>query len=371
MKILHLANHCHRIGNGIMNVAVDTACEQAAMGHQVAFASAGGSFVELLQARGVAHHEIWQYWRRPRRLPGGVLRLRRLLSELQPDVVHAHMMSGALLARAMQRGYALVTSIHNDFQRSSSVMRVGDRVIAVSDATRQAMLARGLSDRQLRTVRNGPLGSPRSGLRNGESPRLERPAILTVCGLYRRKGVSELIEAFANLSDKHPAARLYIAGDGPDRDLFQEQARRTHVSERIVFLGFAPNPAPLFAQADIFVLASHAEPFGLVIAEAREAGCAIVGSDTGGIPEVLEFGEAGLLTPPGDAAALTQVLDRLLGDAGFRANYQRKARQNLHWLSCARMAEETVAVYREAIEEARRRRGSATLRWSRLLARVR
>ena len=372
MKILHLANHCHCIGNGIMNVAVDLACEQARLGHSVSFASGGGSFEALLQSRGVDHYRIVQHWRRPFAMVAGALRLRRLIKRLKPDIVHAHMMSGALLAFVLNtpRQFALVTCVHNEWQSSSSLMRVGDRVIAVSDATRRAMRARGLSDKQLRVVRNGPLGSPRANFDNLSVPRLARPSLLTVCGLYRRKGVLDLIEAFAAIAAKHPAVRLYIAGDGPDRRLFEDTVAGLRLRDRIEFLGFVANPAPLFASADIFVMASHSEPFGLVFAEAREAGCAIVGSDVGGIPEVLEQGAAGLLTPPKDPAALAAALDRLLSDREFRETLGRRAQKNLGWLSCTRMAEETLEVYRECVGPARETALSQGPR-ARLLARLR
>ena len=191
LRILHLANHCDRVGNGIMNVAVDLACEQARLGHAVAFASAGGSFEESLEARDVRHFAVSQHWRRPLRLFDGARKLRRLLAEFKPDIVHAHMMGGAVMARAFNapRRYGLVTTVHNEWQRTSTLMGLGDRVIAVSDATRTAMVARGVREsssepcataRSVRRERSPP-GPP--------APRLNRPAILTVCGLYERKGV--------------------------------------------------------------------------------------------------------------------------------------------------------------------------------------
>jgi glycosyltransferase involved in cell wall biosynthesis len=134
------------------------------------------------------------------------------------------------------------------------------------------------------------------------------------------------------------------------------------LADRIVFLGFVANPAPLFRAADVFVLASHSEPFGLVVAEAREAGCAIVGSNVGGVPEVLEQGRAGLLTPPNDPVALAAAIDRLFADPGLRESLGRRARENLEWLSCTRMATETLDVYRECIEPARERAPSRAAR---------
>lgn len=356
MKVLHLANHCHEIGNGIMNVAVDLACEQARMGHNVLFGSAGGSYVELLEAHGVRHVFIPQHWRRPFAALGGFHALGRLLREQAPDIVHAHMMTGALMARALApfADFALVATVHNEWQRSAVLMGVGDIVVCVSDAVGEAMAARGIDRAKLRTVRNGPLGSPRHRpAGSAPAPTLLRPAILTLCGMVRRKGVAELIDAFATIAERRPEARLYLAGDGPDRAEFEEQAARLPCAARIVFLGFVPEPAPLLAQADVFVLASRNEPFELVLAEAREAGCAIVATAVGGIPEVLEHGRSGVLVAPGDAAALATALDRLLADKKARADLQRRAAENIRWLSCARMAAETIAVYREALERVR------------------
>ena len=90
-----------------------------------------------------------------------------------------------------------------------------------------------------------------------------------------------------------------------------------------------------------------------MLAEAREAGCAIVATAVGGVPEVLEHGRAGVLVAPGDAAALATALDRLLADGTARADLRRRATENIRWLSCARMAAETIAVYREALDRVR------------------
>ncbi len=362
MKILHLANHCHEIGNGIMNVAVDLACEQARMGHTVAFGSAGGSYVGLLEKSGVRHFAVRQHWRKPAAALAGFRALGGIIREQAPDIIHAHMVSGALMSRALKPfgDFALVTTIHNDWQSSAVLMGVGDVVISVSDATRDALAARGIDRAKLRTVRNGPLGSPRHKSLLPAPPlpaqTLARPAILTVCGMYRRKGVAELIDAFAEIAARHPAVRLYLAGDGPDRQAFEIQAARLPCAGRIVFLGFVAQTGRLLAQADVFALASRSEPFGLALAEAREAGCAIVATAVGGVPEVLEHGRSGLLTPPNDPAALAEALERVLTDEGLRADLQRRAAENVEWLTCSRMAAETLAVYREACEEVHRAR---------------
>ena len=104
-------------------------------------------------------------------------------------------------------------------------------------------------------------------------------------------------------------------------------------------------------QATVFVLASHTESFPLSIAEAREAGCAIVGTAVGGVPELLEHGQAGLLVPPHDPNALAQALRHLLGDPQELARWRQAAQANLAWLSCERMARETVEVYASLLQQ--------------------
>ncbi len=360
MRILHLANHCHEIGNGIMNVAVDLACCQAEAGHTVAVASAGGSYVPLIERHGVDHRHLEQHWRRLLRLPAALLGLRALLRAFRPDVVHAHMMTGALLSAALrgQGRWALVTTVHNEWQRSAVAMGVGDRVIAVSEAVAARMAMRGVPQRRIDVVRNGALRSPRRPDRAMTTLNLGSPAILTVAGLYARKGIAELIAAFERVAPHHPSATLTIVGDGPDRARFEALAQSSPYAGRICLTGFIADPRPYFHAADIFVLASRNEPFGLVLAEAREAGCACIGTRVGGIPEVLEGGCAGVLVDPADPDALTEALFALLGNREILERWQGAARCGLGWLDVARASEQVVLVYQRAVSERRQARRS-------------
>ena len=120
--------------------------------------------------------------------------------------------------------------------------------------------------------------------------------------------------------------------------------------DRIHLRGFVAKPRSILRQTTVFVLASHAELFSLSIAEAREAGCAIVGTTVGGVPELLEHGHAGLLVPPHDPNALAQALRQLLGDPQVFARWRQAAQANLAWLSCERMTRETVEVYASLLQ---------------------
>ena len=352
MRILHLANHCDEVGNGIMNVAVDIACKQADLGHEVLFASGGGSFVDLLIRHNVTHNLIEQPWRRPIRLGLATMRIAHLLRRTRPDIVHAHMMTGAVLAYCCRKwlNFVLITTVHNEWRRSAILMGLGDYVIAVSDNGRSRMRTRGVPERKLCVVRNATLGSPRrSSAEPDSSIKLQRPAVLTVAGMYHRKGIGDLIEAFSRAAFCHPNAHLYLVGDGPDRTTFENQARALAISDRTHFTGFVRDPRPYLAQADIFVLASRNDPSPLVIPEAREAGCAVIGTSVGGIPEALENGRAGLLVPPNDPTALAGAIDRMLSDPEERSHWRLRACDNLEWLHIDRAVSETMAIYQDAL----------------------
>jgi glycosyltransferase involved in cell wall biosynthesis len=346
MKILQLANHCDRSGNGIVNVAVDLSCYLASSGHAVVFASAGGEYESLLAERGVKHVDVDQRRRRPQQLIRAVSRLFRVCRHFRPDIVHAHMITGALIARVLRPffNYKIVTTVHNEFEKTAVLMTVGDRVIAVSDAVQTALVARGISAQKIVVVKNGSAESPRLV---GEPPvvALDHPAIVTVAGMNHRKGIADLIEAFDIVVQRSNDASLYLVGNGSEFSLFRDMADRLASHERIHFMGFVADPRGFLREADVFILASHSEPFGLVLTEAREASCAIVATDVGGIPEALDAGEAGILVPAARPDLMANAIEDLLNNPQKARDLARRASQGLDRFTVSRFGKETEEVY--------------------------
>lgn len=353
MQILHILNDVTSLGNGIVNTAVDLAIEQARQNHVVAIASAGGGYELLLEQFGIRHFRLDQSRSAPNMLRALFL-FRRYLRLFRPDVVHAHMRTGLLLAWFWSFFYRfpLVAHLHNVRERESLLMGLADRVIAVSRSVAATMAARGIRKKKIRVVLNRTIGSPRLPPADSIRPAaIARPSVVTVAGMYWNKGIAELIAAFEIAAERFPAAHLYLVGDGPDRLRFEQQARSTRWPERIHFEGFQPVPQAYMRSADVFVLASHRESLGLALIEAREAGCAIIASRTDGIPEALDEGRAGLLTPPRDVPALADALCRLLGDEQERRQWQRRARQGIEAFRVEVMAAGVEAVYRELVRQ--------------------
>ncbi len=344
VTVLHVLPHVQTIGNGIVDVTIDLAVAQAEQGMRVTVASAGGEYEELLAAHGVACAAVPLTGR-------GLPALRRLIRSVRPDVVHTHTLKGLALARAAAPRSPVLNTSHRDLGRYSHAMRLATRVLAVSDGIAE-ILRPYVPEGRIRVVRNGVLGGPRrASVQALPAAELARPAVVFVGGIYERKGVGVLLEAWSRLvhADGGVPGTLHVVGNGPDRERYTRLAQELGIADRVEWAGFRPDAHAFIKAADVFVLPSLSETFGLVLAEAREAGVAILGAATGGVPEVLEHGAAGVLVPTGDVEALATALRRLLDDPEERARLRTAARTGLEWLTVDRMADEVGEQYRELL----------------------
>lgn len=142
------------------------------------------------------------------------------------------------------------------------------------------------------------------------------------------KGVSLLLDAFAEIRRRHPDATLTLAGDGPARESLEHRCHGLGLSDCVTFTGFIDETAvaDLLNASDLFVLASFAEGLPVVLMEAMATGLPVVASQIAGIPELVRDGENGLLIPAGDTASLIAAIDRLLSDPDLGRDMGRNGR---------------------------------------------
>ncbi len=127
------------------------------------------------------------------------------------------------------------------------------------------------------------------------------------------KRVRDVVRVFARTCETIPSV-LVMIGDGPERAAAEDEARALGVFSSVYFLGKIDNVAPLLAGADLFLLPSETESFGLSALEALASGVPVIGSDAGGIPEVVTDGVTGFLHPVGDVEAMAASARKLLSD---------------------------------------------------------
>jgi glycosyltransferase involved in cell wall biosynthesis len=256
----------------------------------------------------------------------GILRHARAVRALRPDVLHVscdnqwsapYGMLAGLISRCPT--VAVVNGPAPAWRRRQEwlvrrVIRHLDAVVSVSDASARAIEPTlGLPRGKVRTIYNGvDIGS--TGSADGgaiTSTGRSGPVVGAVARLASEKGVDVLLRAMALL----PGIRAVVAGDGPEREPLERLAHELGIASQITFAGWVEAPWPNHFTADVLVVPSRREGFGLVAAEALMAGIPVVASAVGGLSEVLEEGAAGLLVPPEDPTALACAIDAVLTDS--------------------------------------------------------
>jgi glycosyltransferase involved in cell wall biosynthesis len=254
MRTLHLLNHVDDVGDSIVNQVVDLAVQQVIRGHDVHVISAGGAFEHQFPAWGIEHHRV-----PTGRDPLAVSRHVRGVAGLvgPPDtILHAHMTTGLVVAVATARTKCpIVATSHTTFKRSTPLLRVADAVIAVSHADGRRLVSMGLNPSRVHVVANGTIGGRRRPSRVVRS-RPPGAHIISVSGLFERKGIGDLIRAVAMTARDVPGIHLTVLGEGPDRPTFERLVVELGVGETVSMPGFVSDPMPQLEQADVFVLAS-------------------------------------------------------------------------------------------------------------------
>ncbi len=158
------------------------------------------------------------------------------------------------------------------------------------------------------------------------------PLILYVGNLLALKGVFELAEAFAKFAEQHADARLLIVGEGEDGPALRDRFDRAGISERVVFTGFsdAHAIATCFGVADLFVLASRQEIWGMVINEALASGLPVLATDVcGATADLIDDGVNGYLVPSRDADALAGAMTRHFNAPETHEQMRKAARESV------------------------------------------
>jgi len=259
------------------------------------------------------------------------IKLRKCLAEFRssgdpfaPMIIHSHGPRAASFCRyALQpkdrfvytehlwnSDYHLRNPLNSLMQKNSirSICRRADRVIAVSASVGHFLVnVLGIDRKKISIISNAIEIE-------GDNLRKNNPGLLvgTVGSLVKAKGQIYLIKAFERVLQSLPKARLEIVGDGPEKDRLLKEIKDLGLESQIQLVGKVEKPKKLIKTWDIFALPSLSETFGLVILEAFECHVPVVGSNIGGIPELIKNGETGMLVPPADPEKLAKAICYLL-----------------------------------------------------------
>ncbi|RCG29602.1 glycosyltransferase family 1 protein [Sphaerisporangium album] len=328
--LLVLGTSAGGVGRHVRMLAAGLTAE----GHQVVVAGPA-STDRVFGFSGLARFAEVPISDRPR--PASDLRAVRRLRTLAAgaDVVHAHgLRAGALAALALTgRRAGLVVTLHNALTASGAtgaiygvlervVAKKADEVLVVSPDLGERMAALGARSVAPAVVPAPALGPP---VRTAAEVRAElgageRPILLTIARLAQQKGLETLLDA-ARGPYADPVPLFAVAGEGPLRRALQARIDAEGLPVRL--LGDRADVADLLGAADALVLPSRWEGQPLNVQEALRAGRPIVATAVGGVPGMV--GDAALLVPSGDAAALRRAVEELLADPGLAARLSAAA----------------------------------------------
>jgi len=335
MRILHVLSSL--APGGMEQMVVQLAADAVAHGDSVTVASGPGEWVDRVRAAGAGYVALPATSRSTSvsmaaATATAVARLSGCIRELRPQVLHVHNVRAAALARLALTGTrhraVLVPTLHGiapgDYVGASRVLRrAARRVIACAPSVGRSLQAAGFPAERIDVITNGAALRPA-----GLARQAELQAALGLGGAPLVVGIGRLVEqknwpvfiATAGRLDR--AAAFAVAGDGPLRQELEQEARR--FGDRVRFLGMIDDIAALVGLAACVVSTSAWEGLPLTLLEALSLGVPVVAPAIDGITDVVPP-SAALLVAPGDPAAVSQAISRVLDDASVAADLRRHA----------------------------------------------
>lgn len=299
--------------------------------------------------------------------PMALLEISARLARERPDVVHTHLFKADFyggLAAWLAGVKARVSTKHNEDPELRHVLfgplgriasRVADRVIAISGAVaRHVARTTGIPSRRLSLIHYGvdtacdirADGRLRRDL--GIDP--ASPLVLLVARLEPQKDIPTFIESARLVLERRPDARFAIVGKGSEEARLANLIHERALVGKVHLAGFRPDVSFILPEADVVVLTSRWEGFGLILAEAMAAVRPVVATEVGPVPEVI--GDAGICCPAGDAPAIALAIESLLADPERARELGRRGERRVREMfTTTRMVEATMRVYLELLSK--------------------
>ncbi|MFI8336811.1 glycosyltransferase [Pseudomonas taetrolens] len=258
----------------------------------------------------------------------GIVRLRAIIKAFAPDVVHAHMVHANLFSRMVRLICPinkLINTAHNTNEGGQARMLAYRLTHGLADVTTNVTqeAVRVFEQKKacpvgtMRAISNGidtevykPDSQARFVIREENGVSEDDRVILAVGRLMPAKDYENLVHAFNDVARESDNVRLWIVGDGIEKQKILDLVGRLKLANKISFLGVRSDVAKIYNAADMYVLSSAWEGFGLVVAEAMATEKVVVATDCGGVKEVV--GDCGYLVPIKDPVALGAAMKNAL-----------------------------------------------------------
>lgn len=262
-------------------------------------------------------------------------KLKKVISEFKPDVVHAHYASSYGLLGSLCKFHPFVLSAwgtdvmkfpQESFMNKKIIrfnLKCADAVCATSETINKC-----IQDIYPRTVHVIPFGIDFDTFKpNGAPKNKEYFVVGAIKSLEKVYNIDVLVKAFAGLHSRHSNTRLLIVGDGTERENLQQLVKQLNISDSVEFTGRVPSKETpnYFNKLNCLVNISQYESFGVSVVEAMACKVPVVVSDTGGLKEIVNNGDMGICVEPGNVEQTSLAVEKIMLDKKFAENAIDKA----------------------------------------------
>ena len=366
---------CYPTHGGSGVVASELALGLAERGHEIHIVSYATPFRLRTFHQNVFVHEVevvsYPLFKYPPYALSLATKLVDLAKEYKLDLIHAHYAvphaASAYLAKKMLRSENLktVTTLHGTditlvgldksfYQVVQFNIEESDGVTAVSRFLQQRTMKEFKIEREIKVIPNFVNTERYYPLANDYTRKFfasrEEKIVIHASNFRPLKRVQDVIQAFFRIREKTPA-KLLLIGEGPERRSIQQLTKDLKLNNDVVFLGEQDHMDRLMNCADLFVLTSEQESFGLAALEAQSCGVPVIGTLVGGLPEVVEDGITGFLVPVGEVEVMADIALELFSDQTHYDECSKRARQRaLDLFGSNRIIPQYETFYREILE---------------------
>lgn len=367
MKVLHIATEkSWRGGENQLRLLIEGLKERDVESHLIVQpeSAAAKIFAEVATTHPVAMRNDLDVF--------AAYKIARIALQGSFDLIHAHtarahtlaIWAKAFLLRQGVKPPALV--VHRRVEQADKLSWLDrakyrnkhvDRYLCVSKAIARGMIQAGIPETKLRVVYSAVNPAPHQDHdRQRREARREfqlNDSDLVVCcvaAIEEAKGVDHLLRGWLEFKPNAPHAKLLMIGEGAMRSELEQQAKNSGYADSVIFTGFRRDVVRLMAAGDVLILPTLWEGLGTVLLDALLAGCAVIGTDVGGVPEIIHDRETGLLIPPEDSFAISQALNLLMTSPHLRSDLVRRGQSHVAKnFSLAAMIDGNFKTYQELL----------------------
>lgn len=335
-----------------------------------------GSMKDMVTARQLSMEIIPELGRKinPRHDITTLFKLYRLMRRWQPDIIHTHTAKAGFVGRMAARlagvplvlhtfhghvfhGYFGVAKTRRFIQLEKFCARMSDRLITISPHLRQEIASYGIADAaQIEVI---PLGLelqamkclPTRGFLRTQLGLTESVGLIAAVGrLVPIKNIHLFLDAAAIAHQQNPQIRFALIGDGELRQELEAYAQKLGISDAVIFTGWRRDLPQIYADLDAVVISSNNEGTPASLIEAMAAGCPVISTRVGGVPDLVSDRETGRLVPPQDAHSLAEAMLNIFQSPAQTRQMAERAREfALDKFNCQRLIADIDRLYQDLL----------------------